>query len=171
MKKIVGIILSLCMLISGISAFAEMPVYDDIENHWAKDVIESWTSYEIINGNEGKFSPDKNITRGEYATILNRIFSFDEPSQNTFDDLDENYYTSHILCLNKQGIMNGFENNIRPNDYITREEAGTMLYKALALEEQKSLEKEFNEYQKKVRDEYISVQEEVAKVLEEYYKK
>lgn len=145
MKKIVSIILSLCMIISGISVFAEMPVYDDIDNHWAKDVIETWTSYEIINGNEGKFSPDKNITRGEYATILNRIFSFDEPSPNTFDDLDENYYTNHILCLNNQGIMNGFENNIRPNDYITREEAGTMLYKVLALKEQKSLEKEFND--------------------------
>lgn len=145
MKKIVSFVILICMMIRGFSAFAEKPTYNDIQNHWAKDVIESWSSYEIINGYEGNFSPDKSITRGEFATIINRIFNFDEPSLSTFDDLDENYYTYHILCLYNQGIMTGYENNIRPDDYITREEAGTILYKVLALEEQNSIKKEFND--------------------------
>ena len=51
-------------------------------------------------------------------------------------------------------LMNQYKKNIKKNQ-----------------DDLKTLEKEFNEYQKKVRDEYISVQEEVAKVLEEYYKK
>lgn len=145
MKKIVSFVISICMMISGFSAFAEKPTYNDIQNHWAKDVIENWSSYEIINGYEGNFLPDKSITRGEFATIINRIFNFDEPSQNTFDDLDENYYTNHILCLNNQGIMTGFENNIRPNDYITREEAGAILYKALKLKEYEALPESFHD--------------------------
>lgn len=143
MKKIASIILSICMMISGVPAFAETSTYNDIENHWAKDVIENWSLYEIINGYEGKFSPDKNITRGEFATIINRIFKFDEPSKNIFDDLDENYYTNHILCLNNQGIMSGFGRRIRPNENITREEAGAIIYKVLRLKKQDSLVKYF----------------------------
>ena len=145
MKKVFSILLCLCIIFTGLYAFAEETVYDDIQNHWAKNSIELWSSNGIVNGYNGNFRPDDSITRGEFATVLNRIFLFDEPSANTFEDLDEKYYTEPILCLNNQGIMNGFENNIRPNDYITREEAATMLYKALQIEPQDTLTMTFED--------------------------
>lgn len=145
MKKILSFFICICMVFSGFSAFAEKPLYDDIGSHWAEDVIESWSSYGIINGYDGQFLPDNDITRGEFATVINRIFNFDEPAENVFDDLDENYYTQPILCLNRQGVMNGFENSIRPNDFITREEAGAILYKVLKLKEHESLPESFHD--------------------------
>jgi len=145
LKRIVSIVILFCVMFCGISAFAETPTYDDIENHWAEKVIEKWSFYEIINGYGKSFLPDNNITRGEFATVLNRVFCYDDPSGNPFDDLGVIYYTKHILCLNKQGIMNGFNNRIRPDDYITREEAGAMLFKALALTEENNSVKKFKD--------------------------
>ena len=145
MKKIFALLLCMCITFAGVCAFAQTPVYKDIENHWAGETIGVWSGYGVINGYDGCFYPDKPITRGDFATILNRIFLFDEQAENNFSDLDDAYYTTPILCLNKQGIINGFENNIRPNDYITREEAGTMLCKALKLELQNELTSEFTD--------------------------
>lgn len=145
MKKLFSIILCLCIVFMGFSALAEYPVYDDIQNHWAKETIEAWSNKGIVKGYDGKFRPDDFITRGEFAVVLNRILLFDEPAENTFDDLKESFYTAAVLCLNKQGIMNGFEKNIRPDDFITREEAAVMLFKAMKLETKEISALNFND--------------------------
>ena len=141
MKKIISIFLFAFLLINGFSVFADS--YDDIENHWAKETIEKWSNAGILTGYDGKFNPDEYITRGEFATVINRTFGFKDTSENTFEDLDDDFYTNHILCLNYRGIMTGFDNKIRPDDYITREEAVAMLFKALELEAQKYFKGDF----------------------------
>ncbi|MBQ7792309.1 MAG: S-layer homology domain-containing protein, partial [Clostridia bacterium] len=143
MRKIFSILLSVCILLSGILVSAQEPTYHDTQSHWAKDAITVWSEYGIINGYDGNFLPDKNITRGDFATVLNRIFQFQNPGENLFRDLGESYYTEPILCLYKEGIMTGYEQFIRPTDYITREEAGVMLAKALKLTVTASFDKPF----------------------------
>ena len=142
MKKIISLVL-ISMLLLGFCAFAQSPSYEDIQNHWAQNQIEKWSGYGVITGYEGRFFPDDNITRGEFATIINRVFKFETPAENTFSDLGEEYYTKNILCLNNRGIMTGFDGKIRPEDNITREEAGAMIYKLLRMTENEEVSQEF----------------------------
>lgn len=47
--------------------------YTDIKGHWAEDYIKAIYELEIVNGyQDGKFKPDKNITRAEVMAIVNR---------------------------------------------------------------------------------------------------
>ncbi len=148
MKKTVSILLFVFLVFSYINVLASDIVYDDIKNHWAEDVVEKWSGYGILNGYNGKFYPDNNITRGEFATVLNRILKFDISSEHTFDDLEEKFYKEHILCLVHQNIMYGYDNRIRPDDFITREEAGSMIFKALNLEKQDNFNIKFEDEDK-----------------------
>lgn len=74
--------------------------YSDIENSFAKNAIIKWTKHKVITGFAGEFRPKVNITRGEFAVILNRILGFDNISTDAsiFKDLDDNFYTQSI-CL------------------------------------------------------------------------
>lgn len=133
------------MIFASTSAFSAGVDYCDVEGHWAKNVIEEWSGLGVIGGHDGSFYPDRFITRGEFATVINRVFQFGIPAENTFSDLDNSFYTRHILCLSYAGVMSGFEDEIRPNDYITREEAGAVFYKVLALDEQAEMKTDFSD--------------------------
>lgn len=107
MKKLLSVLMTLVLSVSCISiSFADK--YSDVSGHWAGDIIEKWSGLGIIKGDNGNFYPDENITRGEMAVIINRIMNFSEKSENTFSDLDDNFYTDSILALNKAEIMSGF---------------------------------------------------------------
>lgn len=143
MKKLLSVILCVILMLGVISVSAAE--YTDTNGHWAMNCIDEWSGLGILTGFDGGFMPDNPITRGEFATVLNRVFRFDMPAQNTFSDLDEDFYTRHILCLNEKGIMSGYEGKVRPNDCITREEASAMLCKVLALKSDDSIGQEFKD--------------------------
>lgn len=144
MKKLVSVLLSLILSVSCINvSFADK--YSDISGHWADDIIEKWSDIGIIKGDNGKFYPDNDITRGEMAVIINRVMNYSSKSENIFSDLDDNFYTDSILSLNKVGIMSGFENRIRPNDKITRQEAAVMLARTFGVQKARSSKYTFND--------------------------
>lgn len=130
MKKILSCILSIALFVCGINVYAENFDYTDTQNHWAKKAIEKWSDYEIVQGYNGEFRPNDEITRGEFAVIVDRIMKYQKTSARSFDDLDDNFYTESILKLNNVGVMDGYENKIRPNAPITRQEASVVLCKA-----------------------------------------
>ena len=144
MKKLLSVLLTLVLSVSCISiSFADK--YSDVSGHWAGDIIEKWSGLGIIKGDNGNFYPDENITRGEMAVIINRIMNFSEKSENTFSDLDDNFYTDSILALNKAEIMSGFADTIRPNDEITRQEAAVMIARTFDVQKARKPEYTFND--------------------------
>ena len=54
-------------------------------------------------------------------------------AENNFADLGTAYYTDPILRVAQAGIMQGDGKNVRPKDKITREEAVSMLARALSV--------------------------------------
>lgn len=86
----------------GISKY-QPPVFYDLNNHWAKDHILKLEELGIVNGDNGAFYPNRQMTRAEFITILDRLFSFDkllsikdnedvqdsENSENTEDTIDK----------------------------------------------------------------------------------
>lgn len=76
------------------------------------------------------------ITRGEMATVLDRLLQLQTKAENSFADLGESWYTDAVLRCVAAGILQGDGVNVRPNAPITRQEAMVMLGRALAITEQ-----------------------------------
>ncbi|WP_302645124.1 S-layer homology domain-containing protein [uncultured Dysosmobacter sp.] len=59
--------------------------FADTNGHWAESAINKWSGeYGIIQGyDDGTFRPDKSITRGAFAGILDRFLHFRTPLPRT----------------------------------------------------------------------------------------
>ncbi|NLA86159.1 MAG: S-layer homology domain-containing protein, partial [Clostridiales bacterium] len=133
-RKILAVILSLVLVIS-LLPVAALAVYSDSQDHWAEEAIDKWSANGIIQGYDGKFRPEDPITRGELAIIIDRLMKYQTAAENTFTDLDQNYYTEAILKANAAGVITGYDGKVRPTDSITREEAVVMFCRAFGLRE------------------------------------
>ncbi len=131
-KKLLSLVLVVAMIMSmsSITVFAD---YIDTDGHWADTQITKWSERGIISGSGNEFRPDDPITRGEMAAILNNLMHYQAKAENTFSDLDEQWYTDAILGANAAGIIAGHGNSVRPKDKATREEAAVMLGHALGV--------------------------------------
>lgn len=136
-KKLLAVLLTAALLISGatLSASAATP-YSDVKGHWAEEAILRWTEYGIINGSGGKFKPNDSMTRAEFAKVLVGVLGLrDSDIENTFSDLNaKSWYTPSMLAAVKAGILSGDgKGHAMPNSPITREQAMTMLARAISI--------------------------------------
>ncbi len=74
MKKILSIFIVTAMLLS-VCPVSAKSVFSDVEGHWAEKQIDTWSDYGVINGYAGQFSPDNEITRGDFAVVLNKLMA------------------------------------------------------------------------------------------------
>jgi len=111
--------------------------FKDAAKHWAKDAINDMGSRMVVNGTGGDlFSPDRDITRAEFAAILIRGLGLKPNSAaGKFSDVRaSDWYSGAIGTANAYGLLNGYEDGtFRPNEAITREQAMRMLSKAIEL--------------------------------------
>jgi len=104
-----------------------------------------------LPGNTG-FLPDKNVTRGDFAIMLGRSFPLDViPRMNTnhgFKDLSPVVpASSYVGALKMLGVVSGYSNGtFRPDAAITREEAITMLLRAVGVKDPIVIESEVAKY-------------------------
>lgn len=132
-KKLISVLVAFAMCISMIPvAFAATPSYEDVDGHWAEEAILRWSEYGVLEGSEGLFAPDQQLTRGQLAAILSRLLDLKPAESAGFADVDaEAWYAEYIDRCAAAGIMKGSEGMARPNDPITREETMVMLGRAL----------------------------------------
>ncbi|CAM3207232.1 hypothetical protein HP548_02475 [Paenibacillus taichungensis] len=114
----------------------EPRAYSDIDGSYAKEAILSLTSKGIVKGYaNGTFGVKKQVTRAEFAIILNRAMGYtsSSPYAGTFKDIDpEAWYVSELTSAIEHKITKGFdENTYRPNEVISREQAASMLSNVL----------------------------------------
>lgn len=143
MRKILSIFLVIGMLAATCTVSAA--TFTDINEHWAKKEIEAWSEYGVISGYNGEFSPNRNITRGEFAVVLNRLMAYQSESVNSFSDLPDMFYTSSVLKLNKAGVMQGYDGKVSPEASLTREEASVMICRALGIETADKMDRAFSD--------------------------
>ena len=80
----------------------------------------------------GRFAPDGNLTRAMLAVILYRMAGTPEITDKTeFRDVDaEAYYADAVIWASDMQIMKGYGNGrFGPDDYVTREQAVTLLWR------------------------------------------
>ena len=110
--------------------------FADTDGHWAESAINKWSGeYGIIQGyDDGTFRPDKTITRGAFAGILDRFLHFQNASPaNTFSDTVGTYWEDAILKLHASGIYLGNQGAALPSSTITRQQAVAMIGRAFRI--------------------------------------
>lgn len=113
--------------------------FTDISNHWSKNYVNfanqnNYISDEMLD-DALTFSPDRNITRLEFATIIARFLNLNISSTSTnFVDKNEidSWALPYVVAVSNAGIMNGSPTadgglSFNPQNTITRAEVMTVL--------------------------------------------
>lgn len=107
--------------------------FSDIKGHWAEKAISKWEWFGVISGTDAThFSPNNNISRADFSTIVGRIVGVSEQTElamNTAGLDGSKYYTKYVSEMSNIGALlpdNGTQ-DLRPLDEITREEAALLL--------------------------------------------
>jgi len=109
----------------------------DISGHWAQATIEKCLNKGIVAGMpDGTFQPDKNVTRAEFVTMVNKAFGFeDADTDKKFSDVkDSDWYAEQVAIAARAGYVAGMpDGTFQPLRQITRAEASVMVCKAAGL--------------------------------------
>lgn len=119
-----------------VGASAVEPTYGDVAGHWAEASIDRWSGHGIIQGNNGKFNPNGQLTCAHFAAILARLLKLPAAKDAGLSDNTPDAW--HYDAINRcaaAGILKGSLNGtVTPNAPITRERAMVMLGRALGIE-------------------------------------
>ena len=108
--------------------------YSDVSaDDWFNNAVSTLTNAGVLDGYEdGTFKPNGNITRAEFATITARFFEATYDGENLFPDIEGHWAQDYINAAANAGIVNGYEDGtFRPQQYITRAEAVTMVNRTI----------------------------------------
>ena len=135
MKKALSIVIAMAMTLSLLTlGVAAKGTYSDTQGTWAEAAIERWSGYGMIQGNNGKFDPNGDLTRGQMATMLTRLLKLAAAESAGFSDItDETWCADAVNRCAAAGIMLGNNGKAMPNAPITRQEAMVMLARALGV--------------------------------------
>lgn len=135
MKKALSIVIAMAMTLSLLTlGAAAKGSYSDTQGTWAEAAIERWSGYGMIQGNNGKFDPNGDLTRGQMATMLTRLLKLAAAESAGFSDItDETWCADAVNRCAAAGIMLGNNGKAMPNAPITRQEAMVMLARALGV--------------------------------------
>lgn len=109
--------------------------FTDVEGgRWSEEAIATLAKAGIINGRtKTAFAPEASITRAEFATIAARFDS--DPytaGEDMFSDITGHWAAEYINRAASHGWVTGDGNGtFRPDDYITRAEAATLINRVL----------------------------------------
>lgn len=126
------------MLILSACPYGAVTVYaassfSDIKGHWSEFYIKKVNDANVISGYpDGRFRPDKAVTRAEFVSMVNKTFSLNKLDSVENVSLNDVPYTSwhynDVSLAIRAGYAGGYsDNTFRPNSPITRQEASVML--------------------------------------------
>ena len=104
---------------------------------WAKESVESLTEAGVISKSEdGKFNPEKAVTREEFVKMLVIALGFEaEDAKADFTDVDANqWYAPYIAIAKVKGITNGRDDgSFGIGQQISRQDMATLAWRALEI--------------------------------------
>ena len=130
-SRFLASLLALCIWIAAIPTAA---AYSDTQNHWGKTYIDEVTTLGLFQGTGAdQFSPDLQMSRGMFVTVLGRFEGIDPNEWMAlpfFTDVPEDsYYAPYISWAAIHGIVNGIdEDTFAPDAPVTREQMAKMIH-------------------------------------------
>ena len=108
--------------------------YTDVpDNYWANTAISTMTRLGFVQGRSTTtFDPQSPITRAQFAAICARFDTGKSSGTQTFTDIKGHWAEKYIERAAELGWIKGFEDGtFRPDTYITRAQAMTMINRVL----------------------------------------
>ena len=108
--------------------------YTDVpDGHWANTAISTMTGLDIVRGYDAAtFGPGDPITRAQFAAICARFDTGKSNGSRTFSDIKGHWAKAYIERAAELGWISGFQDGtFRPDAYITRAQAVTMINRML----------------------------------------
>lgn len=143
MKKYIAIVTSAALLVTScfaLSAFGaeNSPKFSDIPNDfWAKDAIDYLTSSGAINGyGDGTFKSDKNVTREEFAALLDKSFQIRAWQQSSYTDVDQSRWSASFIANSGSFICS--DEAFKPKENATREIVASSIIRAMGYTERQN---------------------------------
>lgn len=119
-------------------------VFSDISGHWAEKNIKALYDKGIVNGDNGEFKPDAQITRAEAVAMIIRALnlSLNKYTDGVFNDVtSSDWFADYIATAFDYGILTGDgKGSANPTGLITREELSQFVVRAIEYIKQSSLE-------------------------------
>ena len=137
MRKLIAIFLTIALMISVGPIIALASGFKDVtSDKYYYNSVQKCADKGYVRGYEdGTFRPNGNITRAEFAAIMNTVLGLKEPAANQFSDVKSGkWYTSAVLNCVKACIISGYGNGkFGINDPVTREQAAVILAQAFEI--------------------------------------
>lgn len=110
--------------------------FEDIAAHKNQPAVEALAARNIVAGKDnGRFDPDGNMTRAEFAAIVVKALGLEPKANGKFSDVPADaWYAGYVGMANSKGIVNGSgDGSFNPNGTISRQEAAIMVTNAAKL--------------------------------------
>lgn len=134
-KRALTLLLSMVMVLS-MTTWASAADYEDMPTGWSREAMEAAVENGLLRGdNLGRLNPQGLLTRSQMAAVVTRAFGAEVADDlSAYSDVDSGaWYYEAISRAAHMGIMSGYDGKMSPERNITRQEAFTVLARALKL--------------------------------------
>jgi S-layer homology domain len=137
---------TLAPIVAPAPSFAQTATsFSDVQsNYWAAQFIQSLAQRGVIAGfPDGSFRPDEQVTRAQFAAMLNKAFQKNQVRQVTsFVDVRSNFWAASAIQQSyTTGFMSGYPGSrFEPNQAIPREQVLVSLANGLEYRAQSNVE-------------------------------
>lgn len=111
--------------------------FKDVAGHWAREAVNNMGSRMIVYGlGNNMFAPNRNMTRAEFAaTVIRSLGLAPEEGDSHFTDIKrDDWFHGYINTSSSYQLIAGFaDGTFRPHEHITREQAMTIIAKAMEM--------------------------------------
>ncbi len=133
-RRMTALLMSLVLLLG------LFPITPDLAKaaDWTQEYLDTLVSWGVMRGDiSGALHGDREITRAEFVTMMNRAYGYTEPGAHPFTDVPTPaWYYDDISIAYEVGYFDGTsETTASPDDSLTREQAAVLLARNMMLQE------------------------------------
>lgn len=146
---IFAVLLALPLMAPPVDTYAAKSRFTDTAGHWAEKYINTAVDEKIITGYpDGRFLPDKAVSRAEFATMVNKALGNNGSETLTFTDVPRSeWYYNDIAKAVAAAYTAGYDDNtFRPDSPISRQEAAVMISRIVPANGKSGNLKTFSDY-------------------------
>ena len=170
-KRFTSTVVAMVLVFNTFMSVATAEFQDLKPDYWGYSKINEFAEKGYLSGYEDNtFKPDNAITKAEFVQLVNNYFGFSGNEEKVADFSDINqaeWYSKAINEAVSRGYISGYaDKTFKPNEFITRQEAISILAKILNIADEEIADKN-EEYLKKYSD-YAEVADWAKKSMYNY---